>query len=36
MAIESKRSTEKQKTTRLNHLCSKSDQQLVSPSHVNT
>ena len=36
MAIESKRSTEKQKTTRLNLVSPKSDQEVFSPNYVNT
>ena len=36
MAIESKRSTAKQKTTHLNLVSPKSDQEVISPNHVNT
>ena len=34
MAIESKRSAEKQKTTRLNLVIPKSDQEVFSPNQV--
>ena len=36
MAIESKRSTAEQNTTRLNLVIPKSDQEVFSPNHVNT